>query len=75
MRARPAAFASEAKVALAVKLYALGRLTSEQAARLAGVSRVMFLPGCQRFGAARVAWDRQEIEEEGYGRGPKYNGK
>lgn len=60
----PEAFEQEAKLALAVKLYEIGRLTSGQAARLAGVSRVKFLLECHRFGAASVDWDRAEIYAE-----------
>jgi predicted HTH domain antitoxin len=60
----PAAFEKEAKMALAVKLFELGRLTSGQAAHLAGVSRVAFLLDCHRFGVASVVWDRDEIEAE-----------
>ena len=57
-------FEQEARLALAVKLYKLGRLTSCQAARLAGVSRVTFLLDCRRYGAASVEWDQREIEAE-----------
>ena len=38
----PEAFEEEAKMAMAVKLYELGRLTSGQAADLAGIARVGF---------------------------------
>jgi hypothetical protein len=51
----PEMFEQEARLALAVKLYEIGRLTSGQAARLAGVSRVTFLLDCRRYGAAS-AW-------------------
>ncbi len=60
----PEVFEQEARFALAVKLYEMGRLTSGQAARLAGVSRVRFLLDCNRYGAASVEWDQEEIDAE-----------
>ena len=60
----PEAFEHEAKMALAVKLFELGRLTSGQAARLASVPRVTFLLECHRFNVPSVAWDRDEIAAE-----------
>jgi predicted HTH domain antitoxin len=60
----PESFEEEAKIALAVKLFELGRLSSGQAAALAGMPRVTFLLNCHRFGASTVAWDREEIEAE-----------
>lgn len=60
----PETFEQEARSALAVKLYEMGRLTSGQAARLARVSRVAFLLDCQRYGAASVEWDQTEIDAE-----------
>jgi len=60
----PETFEQEAKFALAVKLYEMGRLTSGQAARLVGVSRVTFLLDCRRYGAASVEWDQTEIDAE-----------
>lgn len=60
----PETFEQEARFALAVKLYEMGRLTSGQAARLAGVSRVRFLLECRRYGAASVEWDQTEIDAE-----------
>ena len=58
-------FESEAKMAMAVKLFEIGRLTSGQAASLAGMPRVTFLLNCQRFGATSVEWaDPQELEHE-----------
>ena len=47
-------------MALAVKLYEMGRLTSGQAASLAGISRVAFLLS----GSASVEWDQEELEAE-----------
>jgi predicted HTH domain antitoxin len=60
----PETFEQEARSALAVKLYEMGRLTSGQAARLARVSRVAFLLDCRRYGAASVEWDQTEIDAE-----------
>lgn len=60
----PDNFEQEAKVALAVKLYEMGRLTSGQAASLAGISRVAFLLSCKRYGSASVEWDQEELEAE-----------
>lgn len=60
----PEAFTYEAKLALAVKMFELGRLTSGQAAKLAGLSRVQFLLESSRLGAASVAWDQEELEAE-----------
>jgi len=54
----PEAFEKEAKFGLAVKLYEMGRLTSGQAAQMAGVSRATFLLECRRYGAASVEWDQ-----------------
>jgi len=60
----PEMFEQEARFALAVKLYEMGRLTSGQAARLARVSRVTFLLDCRRYDAASVEWDQAEIDAE-----------
>ncbi len=60
----PEMFEQEARFALAAKLYEMGRLTSGQAARLAGVPRVTFLLDCRRYGVASVEWDQAEINAE-----------
>ena len=60
----PEKFEQEAKLGLAVKLFEMGRLSSGQAARLAGVSRPFFLLECRRFGASTVDWDPTETEAE-----------
>jgi predicted HTH domain antitoxin len=57
-------FEQEAKMAMAVKLFEMGRLTSGQAAYMAGVSRVQFLLECSRFGVPSVYWEQEEIEAE-----------
>ncbi len=58
------AFEAEAKVALAVKLFEMGRLTSGQAAELAGIPRARFLLSCGRYGVPSVNWDQDEIIAE-----------
>lgn len=57
-------FESEARMAMAAKLFELGRLTSGQAALLAGIPRAQFLTECGRFGVASVNWDDEEMEAE-----------
>jgi len=57
-------FESEAKRAMAVKLFELGRLSSGQSAQLIGISRVEFLLTCKQMGVASVEWDDKEIESE-----------
>ena len=65
----PKSFEEEARLAMAVKLFELGRLTSGQAASMAGTSRTAFLLGCHRLGAASVDWhDEDELEAEFEGR-------
>ena len=65
----PELFEQEAKMALAVKWFEMGRLSSGQAASLAGVSRAAFLLGCKQFGAASVQWDEAELSAEFEGPG------
>lgn len=59
-----AEFEREARLALAYKLYEMGRLSSGQAAKLGGVSRVEFLLDSHRFGVPSVIWDDDEIAAE-----------
>jgi len=58
------AFEQEAKMAMAAKLFETGRLSSGQAAHMAGISRVKFLLECSRFGVPSVYWEQEEIEAE-----------
>lgn len=57
-------FERESKLALAMKMYELGRWSSGQAARVAGVSRARFLLECPRFNVPTVRWEDEEIEAE-----------
>jgi predicted HTH domain antitoxin len=57
-------FAKEAKLALAAKLFELGRLSSGRAARLAEMDRVTFLLSLQRLGVPAIDLDSREMEDE-----------
>jgi len=59
-----AQFEAEARMAMAVKLYELKRLSSGLAARLAGVNRVEFLLNLHRYGVAVIAHDGAELATE-----------
>lgn len=58
------AFEREARMAMATKLFEIGRLTSGQAAVLAGMNKGDFLLECPRYGVASVNWDQEEILAE-----------
>ena len=60
----PERFAEEARLLLAYKFFELGRLTSGQAARLAGIPRVLFLLQSKRYAVPSVAWDSDELDAE-----------
>ena len=57
-------FSEEAKLLLAIKLYELGRVSSGQAAKLAGKSRVEFLYELSRFNVPMSNLQAEDIEDE-----------
>ncbi len=57
-------FERDARMALAMKFFEMGRLTSGQAAQLAGIDRVAFLLACPQWGIPSVAWDQAELDAE-----------
>jgi len=57
-------FENEALMAAAMKLYEMGRLSSGQAAQLAGVSRMAFLFNCPQWNVPAVNWDADELAAE-----------
>ena len=59
-----ACFARDARMAAAVKMFEVGRMTSGQAARFAGVGRRDFLLGCRQWGVDSVKWDTAELRAE-----------
>jgi len=57
-------FSEEAKLLLAAKLYELGRISSGQAARLAGKNRVEFLFSLSRLGVPMSNLKAEDLEVE-----------
>jgi len=57
-------FEQDLKMALASKMFELGRLSSGQAAELAGVPRVTFLKDLSRFQVSALSWNVDEFEQE-----------
>lgn len=57
-------FESEARMAMAVKLFDVGRLTSGQAAEIAGIPRVHFLYELGRWGVASLQADEDSLEND-----------
>lgn len=57
----PQQFEQEAKMAMAVKLYEMKRLSSGMAALLVGMNRLHFLAELHRYGVAVIDMDDSEI--------------
>ena len=57
-------FQKEARTAMAAKLFELGKVTSGQAASLAGVSRASFILSLSEYGVNAINWDEEECEQE-----------
>jgi len=57
-------FARDARVASAMKLFEIGKLSSEQASTLAGMPRTEFLLTCRQWGVNSVSWDEAELRAE-----------
>lgn len=57
-------FERDARTALAAKLYELGRLSSDEGARMAGLDRVRFLLALERFGVSTINLDEEELRQE-----------
>ncbi|MDP2067216.1 MAG: UPF0175 family protein [Burkholderiaceae bacterium] len=60
----PQEFAREAKMAMALKLYELKRLSSGMAAGLAGVGRVEFLLELHRYGVPVIDLEASELASD-----------
>ena len=57
-------FEAEARMAMAVKMFELKRLSSGLAARLAGVTRVNFLLNLHRYGVPVIDHDDAELASD-----------
>jgi len=56
-----ASFEQEARMAMAVKMFEMKRLSSGMAARLAGVDRVSFLLSLHRYEVAMIDLEESEL--------------
>ncbi len=64
LKLAPEALAAELRLAAAVKLYELGRLSSGAAATLAGIPRTLFLTKLADYGVATFRMTKEELEED-----------
>ena len=64
LRLDPRGLAEELRLAAAVKLYELGRLSSGAAAALAGVPRVVFLAKLSDYGVVTFRATHAELEAD-----------
>jgi predicted HTH domain antitoxin len=60
----PSQFEREAKMAMAVKLYELKRISSGTAAALVGMERVEFLLDLHRYGVAVIDLNADELQAD-----------
>jgi predicted HTH domain antitoxin len=60
----PEAFAHEAKLAMAAKLYEMGRLSSGAAAALVGMERVQFLYELQHYNVPMIDLNADELSQD-----------
>lgn len=57
-------FEQEARMAMAMKLFEMKRLSSGLAAKLAGVDRVTFLMNLHRYGVAMIDLDADDLQAD-----------
>lgn len=60
----PQQFITEAKLAMAIKLFEMKRLSSGMAASLIGMGRVEFLAELHRFGVPMIDLDQDELTQD-----------
>lgn len=64
LRMEPEALAAELRLAAAVKMYEMGRLSSGAAAELAGVPRTVFLSKLADYGVATFRLSKAEVRAD-----------
>jgi predicted HTH domain antitoxin len=60
----PEQFEEEARIAMAVKLFELKRISSGTAAALAGLDRAQFLLQLSKFGVSMIDYDPEELQSD-----------
>ena len=64
LQTSPAEFANEAKMAMAVKLFEMKRISSGMAAQLAGIDRATFLLNLHRYNVAMIDIEEDELTSD-----------
>jgi len=64
MKLTPSQFKQEARVAMAIKLFEMRKLSSGMAATLAGIDRVTFLLLLSHYGVSLMIIDAEELQSD-----------